>query len=144
MHREEADSQPTHLAVSGVCGLIQANSRTVSEDGRLILAAFHTVTEHKNSGLERNHICRQIREFQCTKHFCSSRTGRCEAVLCAQSLQYGTAATKVDANVGVNSSSTARRAERASRHNDKQLLAAWSNFYTTVIFVIEADYIAIS
>lgn len=72
MQRDEADSQPTLLAVSGVCGLIQANSRTVSE-------LLFTLTEHKNSGLERNHICRQIREFQCTKHFCSNRTGRCEA-----------------------------------------------------------------
>lgn len=44
MQRDEADSQPTLLAVSGVCGLIQANSRTVSE-------LLFTLTEHKNSGL---------------------------------------------------------------------------------------------
>lgn len=36
------------------CGLISARSGTVGEDGQLILCAIHTVTNHKNSRVERN------------------------------------------------------------------------------------------
>lgn len=56
MQRDEADSQPTLLAVSGVCGLIQANSRTVSEDGRLFLAAFHTDRTQKQWAGEKSYL----------------------------------------------------------------------------------------